>query len=70
MSIRVGLSTAQQFAKLRKRKHLYTKAQQNMIKKGLMKRRYDKKFSGKKFVSKHKVPLAFGAGLGLGFLED
>ena len=70
MTIRAGLTIAQRLAKLKKRKHLYTKAEQIKLKHGLMKRRRTTKFSGKKFVSKHKVPLALGAGLGLGFLED
>ena len=70
MTIREGLTIAQRLAKFKKRKHLYSKAEQIQIKKGIMKRRRTTKFSGKKFVSKHKVPIAFGAGLCLGFLED
>ena len=68
-----GSRAAKMLARLRKKTHLYTKGEQTMIKSGIMKRKYKKKLNmknAKKFAKKNAVPLSFGAGLGLGFLED
>ena len=70
MVAKVALTTAQRLAKLKKKKHMYTKGEKVQIKHGMMKRKYNKKTNFKKFAKKNATPLAFGAGLGLGVLED
>jgi hypothetical protein len=70
MVAKVALTAAQKLAKLKRRRHLYTKGEQIQIKSGIMKRKYNKKTNLKKLAKKNATPLAFGAGLGLGVLED
>ena len=70
MVAKVALTAAQRLAKLKKRRHLYTKGEQVQLKHGMMKRKYNKKTNLTKLAKKNATPLAFGAGLGLGVLED
>ena len=71
--ITAGSNIAKMLARLKKKTHLYTKGEQIMLKHGMMKRKYNKKLNmknAKKFAKKNATELAFGAGLGIGFLED
>ena len=71
--ITAGSNIAKMLARLKRKTHLYTKGEQVMLKHGMMKRKYSKKLNmknAKKFAKKNATELAFGAGLGIGFLED
>ena len=75
MVAKVALTAAQRLAKFKyqRRKHLYSKGEQIQLKSGLMKKKYSKKLNvknAKKFAKKNSTPIAFGTGLGVGFLED
>ena len=67
MVAKVALTAAQKLAKFKyqRRKHLYSKGEQIQLKSGLMKKKYSKKLN-----VKNATPIAFGTGLGVGFLED